>query len=183
MSRIGKLPVAVPSGVKAAVAGNVISIEGPRWKLTHTLGRGVRAVLKDNHIHFAIDTDDGDKAYKQVNANWGTARAITANMIKGVTAGWKRSLEMNGVGFNANLKGDTLVVAAGYSHEVKVKVPAGLKVSVNKNIIELECSDRNMLGVMASKLRSIRKPEPYLGKGIRYSEEKIRRKAGKAGKK
>lgn len=183
MSRIGKLPVTVPSGVKAAVTGNVVSVEGPRGRLSCTLGRGVSASLKDGQLHFAVDVKESDKAYKQVNANWGTARAVTANMIKGVTAGWKRSLEMNGVGFTANLKGDTLVVAAGYSHEVKVKVPAGLKVTVTKNVIDLESSDRNQLGVMASKLRSIRKPEPYLGKGIKYSEETIRRKAGKAGKK
>jgi len=183
MSRIGKQPVVIPAGVKASIAGDAVKIEGPLGKLELRPPRGVNVVLEGGRLLVSITAGEGSKEYKQGNADWGTTRALLNNMVLGVTKGWKRSLEMSGVGFNANLKGNVLVVSAGYSHQVNVPVPAGVKVTVTKNVIDLECCDRNVLGIIASKIRSIRKPEPYLGKGIKYSEEKIRKKAGKAGKK
>lgn len=120
---------------------------------------------------------------KQANANFGTTRANINNMVLGVTKGWKRSLELSGVGFNAKISGKVLTLAVGFSHDVALPIPDAVKCSVNKNTIELESSDRVLLGTFAATIRKVQPPEPYLGKGIKFSEETVRRKAGKTGKK
>lgn len=178
MSRVGKLPITIPQGVKARVESGKVFIEGQKGKLECALGSGIEAKVEGDKISFTADLTN-----PQANANWGTARSIVNNMVQGVTKGWKKALEMNGVGFGAKLQGADLVLSVGFSHDVTVKIPAIVKCTVSKTSIELESADRETLGMLASKIRKVQPPEPYLGKGIKYSDETIRRKAGKAGKK
>jgi len=183
MSRIGKMPVKLPNGVKATINGNQVQIEGPGGKLGTTLGNGVSVSQAEGALIVAVAKGEDRRQEKQLRANFGTARAKLNNMVLGVTKGWKRGLELNGVGFTATLNGQVLVLAAGYSHEVKITLPKEIKAVVGKTSIDLQSADRELLGTYAAKIRKVRKPEPYLGKGIKYSEEVVRRKAGKAGKK
>jgi large subunit ribosomal protein L6 len=178
MSRIGKLPVAVPQGVKGAVAGGVVSVEGPKGKLKFSIRPGVKVELVDGS--FVVSLVGADS---QAKADYGTARATINNMVKGVSAGWKKILELHGVGYTAKLQGKNLVLAVGFSHDVTMEIPDVIKCTVTKNQVELESCDREVLGMFAAKVRDVQPPEPYLGKGIKYSDEKIRRKAGKTGKK
>ncbi|MFN4894171.1 MAG: 50S ribosomal protein L6 [Pseudomonadota bacterium] len=178
MSRIGKLPVALPQGVKGAVSGSVVSIEGPKGKLSFAVRPGIKVELVDGSFVVSMTGSDA-----QAKADYGTARATINNMVKGVSTGWKKTLELNGVGYTAKLQGKNLVLAVGFSHDVTMQVPDAIKCTVNKNVVELESSDREILGTFAAKVRDVQPPEPYLGKGIKYSDEKIRRKAGKTGKK
>lgn len=178
MSRIGKLPVALPQGVKGFVAGNIVTVEGPRGKLNFTIRRGVKIDVIEEKIVFSIIGNDG-----QAKADYGTARATLNNMVHGVSKGWTRVLELVGVGFVAKLQGNSIVLAVGFSHEVTMEIPNGIKAVVTKTKIELESTDRELLGTFAAKIRQVQPPEPYLGKGIKYSDEKVRRKAGKTGKK
>jgi large subunit ribosomal protein L6 len=178
MSRIGKLPVALPQGVKGSVSGSVVSIEGPKGKLSYSVRPGVKVELVDGNFVVSMVGSD-----MQAKADYGTTRATINNMVKGVSAGWKKTLELNGVGYTAKLQGKNLVLAVGFSHDVTMQIPDAIKCAVTKNVVELESSDREMLGTFAAKVRDVQPPEPYLGKGIKYSDEKIRRKAGKTGKK
>ena len=188
MSRIGKLPVALPQGVKGFVAGNIVTVEGPRGKLNFTIRNGVKIDVIDEKLVFSIiGTDgigtDGIGTDRQAKADYGTARATLNNMVHGVSKGWTRVLELVGVGFVAKLQGNSIVLAVGFSHEVTMEIPNGIKAVVTKTKIELESTDRELLGTFAAKIRQVQPPEPYLGKGIKYSDEKVRRKAGKTGKK
>jgi len=178
MSRVGKLPITIPQGVKARVESGKVFVEGPKGKLECALGAGIGAKVEGDKISFSAESSD-----TQANANWGTARATVNNMVLGVTTGWKKSLEMNGVGFQAKLQGSDLVLSVGFSHDVTVKIPAIVKCAVTKTTIDLESADRQIVGMLAANIRKVQPPEPYLGKGIKYSDEVIRRKAGKAGKK
>lgn len=178
MSRIGRLPVAVPQGVKAAVQGDMVVIEGPHGKLQYQPSRRVKVSIEGAKIVVGMTGSD-----KQSKADYGTTRAHLNNMVQGVSKGWKRSLELSGLGYSAKMDGKRLVLAVGLSHESAFDVPAGIKCSVGKSVIDLESVDKQLLGAFASKVRRVRPPEPYLGKGIKYSGEVIRRKAGKAGKK
>ena len=180
MSRIGKQPVIVPAGVKAAVNNGIVHVEGPKGKLDFTLGNGVQAALQDGKLIVSISGSADDN---QTRANFGTARARINNMVLGVTKGWKRSLELFGVGYNAKIQGQALTLAVGFSHEVKMDLPPEVKCNVVKNTIELESADRELVGTIAARIRKVQPPEPYLGKGIKFTEEKVRRKAGKTGKK
>ncbi len=180
MSRIGKQPITVPKGVQATVAGSIISVQGQKGKLQYKLGRGVSAKVEGEVLTLST-TAKGDT---QTSANWGTARAIIDNMMTGVTQGWSRSLELQGVGYNATVANNSLKLIVGYSHDVLMPIPAGITAKVEKNTtVILESADKQSLGNFASKIRKVRPPEPYLGKGIRIVGEKVRRKAGKAGKK
>ena len=178
MSRIGKLPVAVPQGVKGAIAGNVVSVEGPKGKLSFSVRPGVKVEMAEGNFVVSMTGSDA-----QSKADYGTTRATINNMVQGVSKGWKRVLELNGVGFAAKLQGKNLVLSVGFSHEVSMELPAEIKANVQKNSIELESANRELVGTFAAKIRQVQPPEPYLGKGIKYAEEKIRRKAGKTGKK
>ena len=178
MSRIGKQPVVLPQKVKAAVVGSVVSIEGPLGKMDYVPGAGVSVVCQDGKLVVSNLGQD-----KQARANYGTTRARLNNIVHGVAQGWKRSLEITGVGYTAKLQGPKLMLTVGFSHDVALDIPTAVKCVVNKNIIELQSCDKELLGTFASRIRRVQPPEPYLGKGIKYSEEKIRRKAGKAGKK
>jgi large subunit ribosomal protein L6 len=178
MSRIGKLPVALPQGVKAAVAGNTVSVEGPKGKLSYTIRPGINVEVVDGKFVVSMTGTDA-----QAKADYGTARATLNNMVTGVSTGWKKVLELNGVGYNAKQQGKNLVLSVGFSHEVVLEIPAAIKCTINKNQVELESNDRELLGTFAAKVRDKQPPEPYLGKGIKYSDEVVRRKAGKTGKK
>lgn len=178
MSRVGKTPITIPSGVTIVVNGREVSVSGPKGKLNYSTGTGVRVLVEGSKV--VVSTSDETK---QTKANFGTTRANINNMVLGVTQGWKRGLEMTGVGFNAKLAGQILVLSVGFSHEVKLPLPNGIKCVVTKNTIELEGADRNLVGEYAAKIRQVQPPEPYLGKGIKYANEVIRRKAGKTGKK
>lgn len=183
MSRIGKQPVKLPSGVKAAVEGRLVSVEGPKGKLQYRAGEGVSIAINDGVLSVTMHNTTDRRKLVRYRANYGTTRARINNMVLGVTQGWKRTLELSGVGYTASLKGQQLVIAAGYSHEVKLDIPKSIKVTVNKTVVDLEGPDVDALGILAASMRKVRKPEPYLGKGIKYAEETIRRKAGKTGKK
>jgi large subunit ribosomal protein L6 len=178
MSRVGKQPVALPKEVTAEVKEDKVSMKGPKGSLSMSLGKGVKVSSEAGNLLVAMIGSDA-----QAKANWGTTRAKLNNMVKGVTVGWKRTLEMNGVGFTAKLAGQNLTLAVGFSHDVTVVLPKEIKCTVTKNVIDLESVDRELVGTFAAKIRKVQPPEPYLGKGIKYAEEKIRRKAGKTGKK
>ena len=179
MSRVGKMPVAVPGDVKTSIQGNVINVEGKLGKLSYTMGSGVSAKMEGSEVVFDVANIEDS----QQRANFGTARATVNNMVQGVSKGWKRSLEMNGVGFTAVVQGDKLKLAVGFSHDVYMQIPKSVKVVVNKNVIDFESPNKQDLGTFCSKVRKVQPPEPYLGKGIKYSDEVVRRKAGKTGKK
>lgn len=178
MSRVGKQPVVLPNGVQAEIKNNLVSMKGPKGALSLTIAPGVKVVNESGKLIVSVSNND-----KQSKANFGTTRALLNNMAKGLTTGWKRSLEMNGVGFGAKIAGQKLTLSCGFSHDVVIDLPKDIKCTVTKNTLDLESTNRELLGTYASKIRKVQPPEPYLGKGIKYAEEKIRRKAGKTGKK
>lgn len=184
MSRIGKKPIAIPSGVTVTVGkDNVVKVKNGKSELTQTVDRDIKVEVKDGEIHITRPTDQ-----IRHRALHGTYRATIANMVKGVSEGYKKELELVGVGFKAANQGNVLDLSLGYSHNILFAVPDELKVTTatekGKNpVITLEGHDKQLLGQVAAKLRSLRKPEPYKGKGVRYVNEVVRHKAGKtAGK-
>lgn len=173
MSRIGNRVLTIPDGVKVVADGNMITVSGPKGELSTEINKNITAIIKENEISFERTSDE----YKKFH---GTANAIIANMIKGVSEGYEKKLEAVGVGYRFQLKDEKLVVSAGYSHPVEMEIPAGITVNVpavNEAIIS--GIDKCLVGEFAANVRKIRKPEPYKGKGIRYSDEHIRRKEGK----
>jgi large subunit ribosomal protein L6 len=167
--------VPIPSGVTVSCEGGSISVKGPKGTLAQAVPAGIRVELAEGEVRFARP-HDGTK----MRALHGLARAVVSNMITGVTQGFLRELELQGVGYRAEVKAKKLVLALGFSHPVEVAIPEGLAVSVQENRIKIEGSDRGRVGQFASDVREIRPPEPYKGKGIRYVGERVRRKAGKA---
>jgi len=179
MSRIGKMPITVPAGVKIDISGQTVTVQGPKGKLFKALPDGVQINLSEGQINVAF-RDPGIKG----TALLGLSRTLVANMVEGVTAGFKKVLEINGVGYRAELKGPILNLALGYSHPVEYPLPEGISVEIEKQTkISVQGIDKELVGSTAAKIRSFRRPEPYKGKGIKYSDERIMRKAGKAGKK
>lgn len=181
MSRIGKKPISVPNGVTITVGkDNVISVKGPKGELKQAMDRDIAVEVKDGVVTFTRPTDQ-----IRHRALHGLYRALVANLIKGVTDGYERKLELIGVGFKAANTGNVLDLALGYSHNIIFEVPKELKVATAQEkgqnpIITLEGIDKQLIGQVAAKLRSLRKPEPYKGKGVRYVGEVVRKKAGKA---
>ena len=181
MSRIGKAPVTVPSGVTVTVGSdNVITVKGPKGELKQPIDRDIKVEVKDGEITFTRPTDQ-----IRHRALHGLSRALIANLVKGVTDGYTRKLELIGVGFKAANSGNVLDLALGYSHNIIFEVPKELKVATAQEkgqnpTITLEGTDRQLIGQVAAKIRSLRKPEPYKGKGVRYAGEVVRKKAGKA---
>ena len=181
MSRIGRKPVTVPNGVTITVGGdNVVAVKGPKGELKQMIDRDIKVEVKDGSVNFSRPTDQ-----IRHRALHGLYRALIANMVKGVTDGYKRNLELIGVGFKASNQGNVLDLSLGYSHNIIFEVPKELKVATatekgqNPTIL-LEGIDRQLLGQVAAKIRGLRKPEPYKGKGVRYVGEIVRKKAGKA---
>jgi large subunit ribosomal protein L6 len=178
MSRIGKHPVAVPKGVTAKVEGNTVSVKGPKGELERTLHPEMKVTLNDNQIVVERPSDEANH-----KALHGLSRTLVANMIEGVTKGFKKELELVGVGYKADARPYGLQLALGFSHPVKYEAPKGIKLSAPAPTqIVVEGANKEIVGQVAAELRSIRPPEPYKGKGIKYVGEQIRRKAGKAGK-
>ncbi len=179
MSRIGKLPIEIPSGVTVTVDTSVINVKGPKGTLSREIMDGVAIEMNDNKV---LVKRSGDT--KVAQAAHGLTRTLINNMVAGVTKGFEKVLEITGVGYRAEVKGNTLSLALGYSHPVNYDIPKGISVEVDKMTkIMLKGVDRELVGQTAAKIRSFRSPEPYKGKGIRYAGEKILRKAGKTGKK
>lgn len=177
MSRIGKLPVELPEGVKVELAGRTIKVTGPRGELKFSFSRLVSVDIKDGEIKVTRRSDN-----KLSRAIHGTTRALIANMVSGVDGGWVKQLGIVGKGYRAEVKENTLVLAVGYSHPVEVIAPEGISFKVEKDKITVSGIDKEVVGKMAAKIRDVRPPEPYKGKGIRYLEEVVRRKPGKAAK-
>jgi len=175
MSRLGKLPVAVPDKVTVNVAPNAITIKGPKGELSTVNSSDVIVEVTDGKIWVKPANDS-----KRSRAMWGTVRANVKNLVEGVTNGYKKQLDISGVGFRAAAQGQILSLALGFSHEIKYIVPAGITVTVDKQTtIHLSGHDKQKLGQVAAEIRSLRAPEPYKGKGIKYSTETVRRKEGK----
>jgi len=179
VSRLGKIPVVIPAGVQVKVDGQTIEVKGSKGTMTRRLHLEIKAEVKDGKVHFTPTVDK-----ENVKALWGLNRMLVANMITGVSQGYRRELEIVGVGYKAELKGKDLQISAGFSKPVAVKVPKGITFSVDSQTkIAVDGCDKELVGRVASELRKIRPPEPYKGKGIKYAGEHIRRKAGKiAGK-
>ena len=175
MSRIGKKPVELPSGVSASVSGQTIEVKGPKATQTFTATDDVTLTVDDNVVTV---TPRGKS--KRARQQWGMSRTIVANMVKGVTDGFKKELEINGVGYRAQMAGNVLKLNLGYSHEVNFEVPNGVTVTCPKQTeIVVEGDDPQLVGQVAANIREWRKPEPYKGKGIKYKDEYIFRKEGK----
>ena len=175
MSRIGNRKIIIPDGVEVINNENVVTVKGPKGELSMELAKVITMTVDGNIITLEKTVDT-----KEANMLHGTMNANLTNMIKGVKEGFSKGLEIIGVGYKFNVKGDTLVINAGYSHPVEMKVPTGLKVeAVSNTEITISGSDKILLGEFAANVRKVRKPEPYKGKGIRYKDEHVRRKEGK----
>lgn len=178
MSRIGRKPVVIPAGVSVTVSASEVKIKGPKGELVLPVPKSCKVSQADGQLTVTRDGDD-----KFVRASHGTTRAHLNNMVNGVTAGFSKDLEIVGVGYKAEAKGTTLTLTIGYSHLVTFTAPQGITIETPEPTkIKISGIDRQKVGQVAAEIRGIRPPEPYKGKGIKYLEEKIRRKAGKAGK-
>jgi len=176
MSRIGRKPVVLPKGVTVSAKAEAINVKGPKGELSKPLPSGVSLKVEGDKV--VVNRADDSRENR---AKHGLMRAHLQNMVKGVSEGWTRELEINGVGYRAEVGGDTLTMALGYSHPVLFKLPKGIAAKVDKNRVILSGADRDMLGQTAAKVRELRAPEPYKGKGVKYAEEVIKKKVGKAG--
>ncbi len=176
MSRIGKNPIAVPEKVEVKVAGLNVSVKGPKGHLEYTFAPFVNIELKNGAV-FVTPVDET----KPARSMWGTTRTLINNMVLGVSQGFTKTLEFNGVGYKAAVKGDVLNLSLGYSHPINYKLPEGVSANVKKNVIDISGCSKELVGFAAAKVRSFRPPEPYKGKGVRYANEHIIRKAGKSG--
>ena len=176
MSRVGRLPVAIPSGVSVGHAEGAVQVKGPKGALSVRIPEGISVAVEDEQVRLRRSDEK-----KKTRALHGLARALVANMVTGVTEGFSKELEIHGVGYRADVSGKTLKLAVGFSHAVELAIPEGLSVSLQDGKVRIEGIDRQLVGQFAANVRSTRPPEPYKGKGIRYVGERVRRKVGKAG--
>jgi large subunit ribosomal protein L6 len=178
MSRIGRLPIPVPSGVDVAIEGRTVTVKGPKGSLAHTVAEPITIEQQDGTL--VVQRPDDERASKALH---GLSRTLVANMITGVTQGYSKTLEIVGTGYRVTAKGADLEFALGFSHPVVVTPPDGISFKVERpTLFTVEGIDKQKVGEVAANIRKIRKPEPYKGKGVRYQGENVRRKAGKAGK-
>ncbi|NDV45700.1 50S ribosomal protein L6 [Paludibacter sp. 221] len=180
MSRIGKLPISVPAGVNVTVKDNVVTVKGPKGELSQEIDSNIEVKIEGNEITVTRPNDE-----KQNRANHGLYRSLIQNMVTGVSEGYKKTLELVGVGYRASSQGQVLELSLGYTHNIFLKLPNEVKVEAkmerNQNpLIILESCDKQLVGQVCAKIRSFRKPEPYKGKGVRFQGEVVRRKAGKS---
>jgi large subunit ribosomal protein L6 len=179
MSRIGKKPVPLPKGVAVEIQGNTVAVKGPKGELRRTLHTEMQVALADGQVTVSRPSDE-----KRHKALHGLSRTLVQNMVDGVSKGFSKTLEIQGVGYKAEAKPYGVNLIVGYSHPVKYEAPKGIKISVENNtVVKIEGADKEAVGQVAAELRSVRPPEPYKGKGIRYQGEQVRRKAGKTGAK
>ena len=178
MSRIGKKAIEIPKGVTVTIGGDNLTVKGPKGSLTLKRHKAIEVKEDKGTLVFTRTSNEGP-----ARAAHGLMRAMAANLITGVTKGFEKNLEINGVGYKAEIKGSVIVLSLGFSHPVEYKLPEGISAKVDKNVLILSGMDKQALGAAAAKVRSFRPPEPYKGKGVKYSTETIQRKAGKtAGK-
>jgi large subunit ribosomal protein L6 len=177
MSKIGKLPVELPENVQAKMLDHSIEITGPKGNLSIKIVKEIGIEINEKTIQVSLK-----KETKTTKAIFGTTRALIANMVEGVTKGWSKKMEIIGTGYRAEVQGNTLVLTVGFSHPVKIEAPKEITFKVEKNIITIEGINKELVGQISANIRGVRPPEPYKGKGIKYVEEVIRRKAGKAAK-
>jgi large subunit ribosomal protein L6 len=177
MSRIGKLPIAVPNGVTVTIDGNRITVKGPKGELARTLPQAMTLAQENGHVTVSRPSDE-----PQHRALHGLTRSLIANMVEGVTKGYSKTLEITGVGYKAEVRPYGLQFALGFSHPIEVRAPAGITLQApNPTTVVVSGADKEVVGRVAAEIRKLRKPEPYKGKGVKYQGETIRRKAGKAG--
>jgi len=175
MSRVGKYPVEIPQGVQVAIAGRLLTAKGQLGELKLELTEFVEATVEGNHVSVKPRTQE-----TRARMMWGTTRALVANMVRGVSAGYTRSMEITGTGYRAAVQGKNLEMALGYSHPIVYPIPDGIKITCERpTAIRVEGVDKRLVGQVAAEIRGFRGPEPYKGKGIRYTDEQIRRKEGK----
>ena len=177
MSRIGRAPIAIPAGVEVVVDGSTVTVKGAKGTLSRTMNSNI-TITKDGDTIVVTRPND----HKDNRSLHGLTRTLIANMIEGVSNGYKKELEINGIGYRAEVKGSTLVMKIGFSHDVIMDAPEGVSVEVNGNKVTVLGADKQKVGQFAAEIREKRPPEPYKGKGIKYVDEYIRRKEGKAGK-
>ncbi len=174
MSRIGKKPIKIPQGVEVKINDGFVFIKGPKGELKRKIRPEIKAEIKEDEILINPTKED-----KKTNAFWGLTRSLVSNMVEGVSEGFEKKLQIEGVGYKANLEGDFLVLNLGFSHQIKMKKPEGISFLVEKNIITVSGIDKELVTQIAAEIKKKRKPEPYKGKGIRYVGEVVRRKVGK----
>jgi len=177
MSRIGKKPILIPEGIEVKIEGNKVIVKGPKGELSREIRPEIKVEIKGSQILVSPQIET-----KKTKAFWGTTRALLVSMIEGVREGYEKKLEIEGLGFKASLEPGTpenLILSVGFSHPVKIEAPKDIKFSVEKNIITVSGIDKELVGQIAAKIRKVKPPEPYKGKGIRYSGEVIKRKVGK----
>lgn len=174
MSRIGKQPIPVPAGVSIEAEGARINATGPKGTLSVTLMPGIALKQEPDQMQLVKERENPD-----TQKSYGLMRTLVANMVTGVSTGFSKQLEVNGVGYRASVSGQSLNLTLGFSHPIEYKLPKGIEAKVEKNIITISGADKQMVGQVAADIRALRKPEPYKGKGIRYIDERVRRKAGK----
>lgn len=182
MSRIGKQSITIPKGLEVSVQGSKVIFKGAKAQKELETHNRVNISLKDGVLSFGLK-EDANAEGLNLNAFWGTYRALANNIVIGLTSGFTKQLEINGVGYKVALKGKILELSLGFSHPINYEIPAGVEVNIDKNIITLKGSDKQQIGQIASEIRAFRPPEPYKGKGVKYVEETILRKAGKTAKK
>lgn len=177
MSRVGKKPIQIPEKIKLTYNDRVLSVQGQKGTLSMTVPSDAELDISDAEVTVSVRRND-----QKTKAVWGMTRALIANMVQGVDQGFERVLEINGVGYRAELKDQGLEFHLGYSHPIHFSLPEGISANVEKNVIRLSGIDKELLGYTASSIRQLRPPEPYKGKGVKYAEETIHRKAGKTAK-
>jgi large subunit ribosomal protein L6 len=178
MSRIGKAPITVPSGVDVAIEGQQVTVKGPKGTLSHTIDRPIAVSLEDGILSVSRPDDE-----RENRALHGLSRSLVNNLVLGVTQGYERKLEIHGVGYRVQLKGNALEFALGYSHPVRIEAPEGITFALESPTrFSVQGIDKQAVGQVAANIRRLRKPDPYKGKGVRYAGEQIRRKVGKTGK-
>jgi len=177
MSKIGKLPIALKNGINVTITDGLVHVAGVKGEMSYTLPKGIKISQEETQLVVARERDS-----KELRAMWGLARAQVANMVTGVDLGFEKKLELQGVGYRAQVQGNDLVLSLGFSHPVKFSPKEGIKISVADNIITIAGINKMLVGELAANIRAVKAPEPYKGKGIRYVGEIVRRKAGKAAK-
>jgi large subunit ribosomal protein L6 len=182
MSRVGKKPILIPHGVDVAVVGQHVSVKGPKGQLERNIHPFALVSIEDVDAGKQVVVRVEDKSDRLQAAQWGTARSVISNMVSGVNNGFAKELEVNGVGYRVSLQGNVIILNVGFSHEVRFALPDGITASVEGNKITLSGPNKELVGEFAANIRKVRKPEPYKGKGIKYVDEVIRRKAGKSQK-
>lgn len=178
MSKIGKLPIEVKDAITVTIDGQLVMVKGSKGEMSYTMPKGISARLDEGQLLISQEKEDD----RQLRAFYGLTRALLANMVKGVDTGFEKQLELQGVGYRAQMQGNDLVLSLGYSHPVRFTPRDGVQIAVKDNVITVSGIDKMLVGELAAKIRGAKPPEPYKGKGIRYVGERVRRKAGKAAK-